>query len=292
MNSSMQKGIVLVAIASFLYGLQGILFRLVGSSLGTFYPFVVRGFIIATILLIFLYFTKGFKKIKTKDYKWFILMPFSGIISFITVFIAYNNLTIGTVLFIFYAVFAISGFLFGYLFFKEKLNTIKIVSLAISLLGLSLVFSGSYLGENFLYLLFSAVSGVATSLWYIASKKISSNYSNSQILAVDSLFVFVICFIISILLREKLFFPSFSIPWLSVFGMTAVSLGAFVTVVYGYRFLSAQIASLLLLTEVIFGIILAWIFFSEIPTSLAFLGGIVILIGVALPNIPSIRKIQ
>lgn len=289
MNLKPYRGIILIIATSFFYGLQGIFFRLIGNNLGIFYPFVIRGFIIASILFIFIYFSKGFKNIKSHDYKWFLLMPLSGIVSFITVFIAYNNLTIGTVLFIFFAAFAISGFVLGYLLFKEKLNKIKAISLALSLAGLFLVFFGTYSGGNLLFLSLSAISGVATSIWYIASKKISSNYSPSQILAIDSLLVFVICFIISIVLKEQLSPPNFSIPWVSVFGMTAVSLGAFITVVYGYKFLSAQIASLLLLAEVPFGIILAWIFFSEIPSLTALLGGIIILFGVALPNFKKTR---
>ena len=285
MNSFFNKGLITIIVSSFLYGLQGVFIRLIGVSFGIFYPFVIRGIIISSILFIFLYFSKTFKKITSRDYKWFILMSLSGIISFIAVFIAYNNLTIGTVLFVYYAGFALNGFLFGYLFFKEKINTVKVIALILSLTGIFLVFSSPILQKELLFLLLALVSGITSSFWFIISKKIST-YPYSQILAVDSLIVFILCLIISVVVGEHISFPSLSIQWISVFGLTAVSLGAFLLSVYGFRLLQAQVASLLLLLEVVFGVFLGWIFFSEIPTSQALIGGGLILIGVSLPNLP------
>lgn len=284
MNSFFNKGLIAIIVSSFFYGLQGVFIRLIGISFGIFYPFVIRGIIIATILFIFLYFSKTFKKITFRDYKWFILMPLSGVISFIAVFIAYNNLAIGTVLFVYYAGFALNGFLFGYFFFKEKINTVKVIALILSLTGLFLVFSSPILQKELLFLLLALVSGITSSFWFIFSKKIST-YPYSQILAVDSLVAFVISLNLSILLKEHLSFPSLSIQWISVFGLTAVSFGAFLLSVYGFRLLQTQVASLLLLLEVVFGVFLGWIFFSEIPTPQALIGGFLILIGVSLPNL-------
>jgi len=285
MNSFFNKGLIAIIVSSFLYGLQGVFIRLIGVSFGIFYPFVIRGIIISSILFIFLYFSKTFKKIISRDYKWFILMSLSGIISFIAIFIAYNNLTIGTVLFVYYAGLALNGFLFGYFFFNEKINTVKAIALILSLTGIFLVFSSSILQKELLFLLLALVSGIASSFWFITSKKIST-YPYSQILAVDSLVVFIVCLIISVVVGEHMSFPSLSIQWISVFGLTAVSLGAFLLSVYGFRLLQAQVASLLLLLEVVFGVFLGWIFFSEIPTSQALIGGGLILIGVSLPNLP------
>lgn len=285
MNSYFNKGLTAMIASSILYGLQGVFIRFIGVSFGIFYPFVIRGIIISGILFTFLYLSKTFKKINSRDYKWFILMSLSGIIAIISVFIAYNNLTIGTVLFAYYAGLALSGFLFGYLFFKEKINTVKATALILSLTGIFLVFSSPILQKELLFLLPALVSGIGSSLWFIASKKISK-YPYSQILAVDSLVVFTICLIISVAVGENISFPSFSIQWMSVFGLTAVSLGAFLLSVYGFRLLQAQVASLLLLLEVIFGVFLGWIFFSEILTSQVLIGGCLILIGASLPNLP------
>lgn len=284
MKSLLSKGIIGLVIASFFYGIQGIFIRFIGTDFGVFYPFAIRGFIIAGILFILLYLNKTYKKIESRDYKWFLLMPISGVVSFIIIFIAYNNIAIGTVLFVYYAGLVISGFISGYLLFKEKLNKVKVLSLALSLAGLFLVFSTSILQKELFYLIITFISGVASSFWFIFSKKISS-YPFSQILAVDSLVAFIISLSLSVLLKEHLSFPSLSIQWISVFGLTAVSLGAFLLSIYGFRFLQAQIASLVLLLEVIFGIFLAWIFFTEVPTAQVLLGGTLILVGSALPNL-------
>lgn len=259
--------------------------RLIGTDFGVFYPFAVRGLVISVILFVFLYLKSGFKKIAPSDYKWFGLMPIFGLLSFITIFIAFSYLTIGTVLFIHYAAFTLGGFLFGYLGFKERLNHIKFISLALSLTGLALIFSTSFSRGELLYFLLAFIAGIGAIGWYLSSKKISSRYPYSQILAIDSALVFILCLIFAILRQENLSAPNFSTQWVSVFGLTVVSLFAFILTIYGFRILQAQIATLILLLEVVFGLILAWIFFQEIPTSLALLGGLLIFIGVILPNI-------
>ena len=114
----------------------------------------------------------------------------------------------------------------------------------------------------------------------------------SQILVIDSALVFILCLIFAILRQENLSIPNLSIQWVSVFGLTAVSLFAFILTIYGFRILQAQIATLLLLLEVVFGLILAWIFFQEIPTSLALLGGLLIFIGGILPNLSFAKKLD
>lgn len=259
--------------------------RFIGTDFGVFYPFVVRGLIIAMTLSVFLYLTHSYKKISSKDYKWFLLMPISGITTFITIFIAINHITIGTTLFLHYASLTITGFILGNLFFKEKLNQVKSVSLFLSIVGLLLIFSAPRLQEDLLYLLLALLSGVGSSLWYLMSKKISSKYPYSQILAIDSAIVFLLCAVFAIFLKETFYVPAISFKWASVIGMTAVSFGGYILTVYGFRFLQAQIASLVLLLEVVFGLFLALILFSEIPTVQALIGGVLILIGAALPNL-------
>lgn len=291
MNPS-HKASIAILLASFLYGLQGIFMRLIGIDFGVFYPFAVRGLIISTIFLVFLYLKQGFKKIAPSDCKWFGLMPVFGILTFITIFIAFGHLNIGTVLFIHFATFAVSGFLLGYIVFQERLNLAKVTSLVLSLTGLSLIFSISFSQNELLYFAFAFISGLGNIGWYLSSKKISSKYPSSQILAIDSVVVFVLCLVFAVLRQENLSIPNFSIQWVSVLGLTATSFFAFILTVYGFRILQAQIATLILLLEVIFGPILAWIFFKEVLAPLALLGGFLIFIGVILPNISFARETE
>lgn len=285
MHSLLKKGFVALVLASFLYGLQGIFMRLIGTDFGVFYPFVIRGLVIAAIFAVFLYLTHGYKRILSKDYKWFLLMPVVGVAAVVTLFVAINHITIGTTLFLHYASLTITGFVLGYLIFQERVNRIKLLSLLLSLIGLFLIFFASYLQEDFVYLVLAFVSGAASSAWYLLSKKLSSAYPYSQILMIDSAAVFLLCALFAFFLSETFFVPSFSLQWVFVAGLTAVSFAAFLFTVYGFRFLQAQSATLVLLLEVIFGLVLALVLFTEIPTLQALIGGTLILIGVALPNI-------
>lgn len=292
MFSLLNRGFLAILFASFLFGVQSIFMRFIGTGLGVFYPFVIRGFLISVTLYIFLLLTHGFKDIRKKDYVWFLLMPLFGIATFITFFIAINHITIGTVLFLHYASLAITGFAFGYIAFTERLNKVKLSSLLLVLLGLLFIFSLPRLERNLLYFLLALISGSASSAWYLISKKISSKYPYSQILAIDSTIVLLLCALFGILNKETFYFPNISFKWASIVGMTIASFGGYLLTVYGFRFLQAQIASLILLLEVVFGLLLAWIFFFEIPTTQTLLGGFLILIGVALPSLSFKNRIK
>ena len=285
MYSRLHKGFMALVLASFLYGLQGIFMRLIGTDFGVFYPLVIRAFVIAFLFAALLSMTQDYKRIVPADYKWFFLMPIVGVVAFVTIFVAINHITIGAALFLHYASLTITGFVLGYLIFKERLNRIKFSCLLLSLAGLFLIFYASYLQEDFVYLGLAFVSGVAASAWYLLSKKLSSAYPYSQILMIDSAVVFLLGALFAFFLHETFFLPSFSLQWASVVGLTAVSFVALLLTVYGFRFLQAQIATLVLLLEVVFGLVLALVLFAEIPTLQALIGGTLILAGVALPNL-------
>jgi len=60
--------------------------------------------------------------------------------------------------------------------------------------------------------------------------------------------------------------------------------------VYGFKHLEAQKASLLLLSELLFIILIGVIFYSEIPSIQEFFGSILIFIGLTLPYIKNEKK--
>lgn len=56
-------------------------------------------------------------------------------------------------------------------------------------------------------------------------------------------------------------------------------------VLYGYKVLEAQVASILLLAEIIFGIAIGYFAYQEIPTITTLIGGLCIVAALTLPNI-------
>lgn len=280
-NTSL-KGFIAILIGSFLYSAQAIIMRLVGTGFGNFSPFAIRGLVISTLLLTFMLIGKRYKRIEKRDMKWFLLMPVFGVLTFVTIFIAINNLAIGTVLFVHFATFAVSGFIFGYFVFRETASITRLASLALCIAGLLLIFSVSFSQDKLLFFILAFVSGLGNTGWYFSSKKISSKYSYSQLLAIDSFLVFLICLFFAVLTYETIPPLSLTVPWLSILGLIIVSLAAYLLTVYGFRHLQTQVATLLLLLEVVFGPLLALLFFKEVPAPLSIVGGTLIFAGVAL----------
>jgi drug/metabolite transporter (DMT)-like permease len=80
---------------------------------------------------------------------------------------------------------------------------------------------------------------------------------------------------------------SWLVPVLGVaFVSTAVS---YVTGIAATRRLQAKVASFVGLTEVLFAVLFAWLFLSQLPNGLQILGGVFIVVGVALVRIDELR---
>ncbi|MBI3887768.1 DMT family transporter, partial [Candidatus Microgenomates bacterium] len=223
--------------------------------------------------------------IKNSDYVWFVLMIIPGLIALVSMFIAFNYLSLGTVLFTYYAVSTLGSYLLGKILFNEQLDKIKITSLVLSLVGLYFTFSDSLKPGNINYLLLACSAGLGTAGWTIVSKKISSKYSVNQILIMDSLLMVVVGLPIAIFKNEPVSLPSFTLPWFGILGYSIAAIGSSVFTLKGFKLLQAQIGSIILLVEPIFGALLGYLIYREIFTTGSIIGAILILLGVAIPNI-------
>src|SRR3990167_1141931 len=134
-------GAISLFSAAGFYGLYGIFSRLIGTSFGSFSQNWARNLIVLILisLVIFIRKTKLIT-VRKKDLKWILLWFLSG--SWVTVltFIAFNNLQIGTTYLIIYSSMITAGFISGKIFFKERLNILKIISLTFCLLGLLIIY--------------------------------------------------------------------------------------------------------------------------------------------------------
>ena len=54
--------------------------------------------------------------------------------------------------------------------------------------------------------------------------------------------------------------------------------------VYGFSNLEAYTGSLIMLSEILFGLIIGFLFYSEIPSTLTLTGGIIIILAMVLPE--------
>jgi len=279
-------GILSILGSTFLYGAFGVFTRLIGYKIPLFYASFTRLLFAFLILFLILYSTKKIKPIKKEDYKWLILRSLAGIVSFVGFYISFYAIPIGLAYFIYYAGSTISSYFFGKVLFKEKLTKIKIISLILALFGLGIVYlSNIKLNSSSIYMLAALISGFGAAIWDSFSKKISGNYSATQLNMLDNFIDLPIMMLISFLLKETWVFPAFNLTWLFnlIFSITFIITGQLM--IYGFKYLDVQIASLFMLTEILFGIIFGFIFYKEMITLTTLIGGIAIIVAIILPEL-------
>jgi len=264
MSFQSKLGIFSLLLASSIYGFYGVLSRFIGLQFGTFFQVWTRNFVIIFILAVYSFFKKNWQNIKKFDYKGFLSMSFCGTISVATMFAAFSRLLIGNCLFVFYSGSTIGGYLLGKFVFKENLTKVKIISLLISLSGLFLIFFGSFKINNPTFTFVAFISGVTGSGWNILSKKISSRYPFNQIMSIDFFISMVFGFFLFLVVKEKFFLPSINLSWIVLFIYSIASLVASVLTIHGFKHLEAQIGSLVMLSEAVFGITYSWLFFEKL----------------------------
>lgn len=279
-------GTLSLFIAAFLYGSQNIATRLTGVSFGPFLSTALR----ALIVIIFLVWFVTWKKIRSPDWKWFILRAIGNVIATTCIFIAVNKMSVGAALFSFYASLILSGGLFGILFYKEKVTLIKIVSLLITAFGLILIYSNqSTLTFNW-YFIIALVGGIGGSMWSVFSRPITKTYSLKQLVVVDSAITVLLSLLISLALHESWKLLQFDQRLLAVvyLGFTQVFTGQLVA--KGFKTVDAQVGSMILLNDTIFGILFAFLFFKEIVPLMVVIGGTCVFLSSILPILASHKR--
>ena len=108
----------------------------------------------------------------------------------------------------------------------------------------------------------------------------------------DSLLMVLVGLPISLLLHERVSLPSFTLPWLGILGYSVAAIGSSVFTIKGFKYLQAQIGSLVMLLEPVIGAFLGWLLYKEVLTFQAGIGAIIILIGISLPNLKQTKELK
>ena len=163
------------------------------------------------------------KKIEKKDWKWFLIIATAGGLNQAPYFLGFEHLTIGTATMLFYAALVVGGYILGKIFFKEKMTSVKILSLVIAILGMLLIYGFSLTSSQFFPASMTILAGLMGASAIILSKKLIGNYHELQIMvgyfALQVIFNWPLAWIIAWVARRispsetpgKLFFKIFSI---------------------------------------------------------------------------------
>jgi drug/metabolite transporter (DMT)-like permease len=286
------KGALIVALSALFFGSYGVWSRIIGNQVDNLFQVYVRSLIILIFIIPIGIFTHNFKKVEKKDRKWIFIYSMASSLTVAPIFYAYNKIGIGSATLLFYASFTIVSFILGFISFGEKFSLDKRIALIFALIGLYLVFDLSFQQNNLLAALAAIISGSAGGIEVSYTKKISNNYSALQLNVFTWSVILIFHFIGSLLIGERQSFPELSTAWFGILGYAIASLCAFSFVVIGYRYVQPGIGALTGLLEIVFGIIFGIILFSEVLTIQILIGGILIFVAAALPNIVSLVKVK
>ena len=180
--------------------------------------------------------------------------------------------------------------LFGLIFFKEKLNLIKIAGIIVSTLGLLLLVGKGnpanidlIKNQGDLLVLFSAFTW---GVYSMVNKKISLNYS--PLMTILYLFIMMAIVIIPFSLNEtaiKAILHLSGIGWISILFLGLFCSGvAYVIWAYALREMESAKVGAYLYFEPFVTVFTAWIFLKEDITLLMIFSGLIITTGVFLVN--------
>jgi len=262
------------------------------SSFGEFSQAWTRGAMLLACILILNFRFRIFKKIQKKDWPWFIGIALAGGLNQAPYFIGFKYLSIGTATMLFYAALVVGGYVIGKLVFREKITGIKLISLALALIGIGAVYRFSLTPDQFIPAALTMIAGLLGATAAVMPKKLSGEYPEFQIMAGYFIVMIVVNGFLGIVLHDPLPSLAISIPWLAQLGYATAMLLANWAVIEGFKYLDASIGSLIGLAEILFGVTFGIMFFGETLGIGTIIGGVLIVASAALPNIKVIKREQ
>ena len=284
----MQKnklGFFTLLSSAFFYSTYGVFSKLISVGFEPFTHAWTRSLLTLVLFLLLGFVRKVYKPIKKEDIKWYLISSVIGALAVAPTYYSLAYLNIGTALFLQYSATVITSYILGIFFFKEKPSASSLVSLILAFLGLILVYWGDIQVGQFIPALGAIVSGSFFSTWFVFSKKINSKYPTIQINIIGYAFSVVINLFIAFMLRESFNNEFTSTAWLGNYGYALAGLFASGLILYGFKFIEAHKGSIILLSEILFGMLFGYFLFNELLNITAIFGGILIIISIALPNV-------
>ena len=284
-NTKAPLGANLIVISSFFYASYGIWTVLMGDFFDGFTASALRGILVLVMLIPIAIVLRKLEPLRLrKNWPYILGMFISSLFIWGPLYYAILGSGVGISLAINYASIVIGMFFFGWLFGREKLTKVKIISAALGIAGIGLIFIPSISGFGWLALGAAFVSGVFSAANTVLAKKV--RYSSAQSTIVMWAVGIVANLIMALIFSKS--FPSIGlhIEWLYLILFALASLIASWSFIRGLKLIDAGTAGILGLLEIVFGVLFGVILFYERPTLITIIGMVVIIFAAALPYIP------
>lgn len=291
-SKGQSKGIIFILISAFFYASYGVWSRIMSHGFGEFSQAWTRGLILTLVILLINLKFKILKPIKRRDLPWFIIIALAGGLNQAPYFFGFKHLNIGTATLLFYAALVVGGYFIGKLFFEEHLSKTKVISLVLSIIGISTIYRLSLRPDQFLAAALTIIAGLMGACSAVLPKKLSGEYEELQIMSGYFWVMFIVNGILAAVFKDSYpEFRQFSV-WGAQFGYAIAMLLANWAVIEGFKYIEASIGSLIGLAEIIFGISFGILLFGESLTIGTILGSGLIITSAILPNLKNPKSIK
>ncbi len=283
MENSHIKNLSLLLLATLFISTSGVLGKYIALPAEVIIWF--RGSLGALFIYIFCRFKRIDLKIKSKkDMFSFFVSGFFMTAHWVSYFYALKLSNVALGMLSMYT-FPVMTALLEPFFSKQKLNGIHVLLGILVLVGVYiLVPNFSLENDEAKGILLGVFSALCYALRNLTTKKHVTNYNGSMIMLYQLI-------VIAILLLPVLFLSDISniqsqIPLLLIIGLLTTAIGHSM-IVNSLKHFSVSTASIISSVQPIFGIIIAYIFVTEIPSTNTYIGGSLILLTVIVESIRS-----
>ena len=275
-----QQAAVSLVSAAAIWGMFGIYSRILGENFDVFTQFFARNLVMIFIVMGFVavFAHRTWNALEKHDLGWIFGWVGTRAIAMILFFISVQNIQVGMAVLMFYAGSLINAYVMGAVLCSERLSARKGIAIILVLVGLLIIGFSDLDFSSFLNVGFALLSGIFGAAGNVFSKKFKGEYPATQLVIVDAFFNALL------MLPLLLWFGStgpaldVSLPWIIILVYAFSQFLANRLVIYGFRNLEAQKASLILPIDIVFASLFGFIFFKEIPTENMLIGGIFILV--------------
>ena len=174
--------------------------------------------------------------------------------------------------------------IFGYLFLKEKISKLTLLSIIIAITGIILMVGNSLSPGQLSGNLVAFIMPISFAVLIIIVRK----YPKVDMVPLQ-LFAGIVAMLIGYFVSSKINISSHDILLAFIAGFFQVGLG-FIFITIGAKKTLSAMVGILMMTEAVFGPFWAWMFLEETPQFIALIGGTIIIIAVLIQFFSLLEK--
>ena len=173
---------------------------------------------------------------------------------------------------------------FGYLFLKEKVSKITLVSIILAISGIILMVGSSLSPGQMSGNIAAFIMPISFAILILIIRK----YPNVDMVPLQ-LIAGIVAMIIGYLFAGKIFISLYDVYLGFLAGFFQLGFG-FILITIGARRTPSALVGIIMLTEAVLGPLWAWLFANEQPPLIVLIGGSIIIVSVLLQFLPILQK--